>query len=94
MPRGYCERASTSAHVCHRTLFKAFELEQAQGEKLNELTERYYKRYPRGFDDPWPCPQYQETDTVLRKFLTEWTELKPAEIAKLAKQELGIDLDS
>ena len=42
---------------------------------------------------PWPCPQHQATDSVLRKFLTSWTEIKPAEIVKLAKQELDIDLD-
>ena len=73
---------------------KGFELEQAQGEKLNELTEKYYKRYPRGFDDPWPCKEHAKTDSVLRKFLTSWTEIKPAEIVKLAKAELDIDLES
>jgi len=72
---------------------KKFELEQAQGEKLNELTEKYYSRNPRAMDDPWPLPDCKETDSVLRKFLTSWTEIKPAEIVKLAKSELNIELD-
>jgi len=72
---------------------KKFELEQAQGEKLNELTEKYYTRHPRAMDDPWPLPQHKETDSVLRKFLTSWTEIKPSEIVKLAKSELNIEID-
>jgi len=73
---------------------KAFELEQAQGEKLNELTEKYYKRHQRGFDDPWPNKQFLQSDSTLRKMLTSFTEIKPAEIVKMAKAELQIDLDS
>ena len=73
---------------------KAFELEQSQGEKLNELTERYYKSKPRGYDDPWPIEQHKETDSVLRKFLTSYVEKPPKEIVQLAKAELGIELES
>jgi hypothetical protein len=73
---------------------QAFELEQAQGEKLNELTEKYYKRHQRGFDDPWPNKQFLQSDSTLRKMLTSFTEIKPAEIVKMAKAELQIDLDS
>ena len=51
------------------------------------------RRMPRSFDDSWPLPQHQATDSVLRKFLTQWTEIKPAEIVKLAKSELDIELD-
>jgi len=72
---------------------KAFEGEQAVGEKLNELTEKYYARCPRTFQDVWPMEQYKKTDGVMRKFLTEWTQLKPAEIKQLAKSELNIDLE-
>jgi len=72
---------------------KKFELEQAQGEKLNELTEKYYTLNPRSFNDAWPYPKYEKSDSVLRKFLTSWTEIKPAEIVKLAKSELNIELD-
>ena len=72
---------------------KAFELEQSQGEKLNELTERYYKSKPRGYDDPWPIEQHKETDSVLRKFLTSYVEKPPKEIVQLAKAELGIELE-
>jgi len=70
-----------------------FAEEQAAGEKLNELTEKYYKRCPRSFDDPWPIKEHLATDSVLRKFLTDWTQLKPSEIKQLAKSELSIDLD-
>ena len=73
---------------------KAFELEQAQGEKMNELTEKYYKGAPRSFDDPWPMEQYKETDAKLRHFLTSLTEIAPKDMVKLAKQDMGIDLES
>ena len=73
---------------------KAFELEQAQGEKLNELTEKYYMANPRGFDDAWPHPEYTKTDALLRTFLTSRTELKPKDIAALAKQDFDIELES
>ena len=73
---------------------KTFELEQAQGEKLNELTEKYYKKYPREFDAPWPCVEHAKTDAVLRRFLTSLTEIKPAEIVKYAKSELDIELET
>ena len=46
---------------------KNFEGEQERGEKLNELTEKYYVLNPRSFDDPWPKREYLETDSVLRK---------------------------
>jgi len=73
---------------------KAFELEQAQGEKLNELTEKFYKRHQRGYDDPWPYAESTEQDTKLRRILTSFTEIKPAEIVKMARQELGIELET
>ena len=72
---------------------KAFEVEQAQGEKLNELTEKFYKKYPRGFDDPWPNKEYLQSDASLRKILTSYTEIAPKEMVKLFKQELDIDVD-
>ena len=72
---------------------KAFEGEQAAGEKLNELTEKYYQRCPRTFSDPWPMEQFKKTDGVLRKFLTDWTQLKPQEIKQLAKSELDVELE-
>ena len=31
--------------------------EQATGEKLNEVTEKYFKQYPRDFDAPWPSEE-------------------------------------
>lgn len=45
---------------------KVYESEQASGEKLNELTEKYYALKPRSFDEPWPSPRgdYNETDKV------------------------------
>ena len=72
---------------------KSFEGEQERGEKLNELTEKYYARCPRGADDPWPKTEFIQGDSVLRKFLTSWTEKKPSEIKQLAKSELDFDLD-
>ena len=55
---------------------------QATGEKLNELTEMYYKAHPRGYDDPWPQEKYIETDAVLRRILTDETEALPKEVVR------------
>jgi len=72
---------------------KRFEGEQASGEKLNEICEKYYAMYPRSTDDPWPSEQYFNSDCALRKFLADYLEKPPAELRKLAKDELGIQLD-
>ena len=45
---------------------RTFEGEQERGERLNQLTEKYYLRCPRSFDDPWPKREFLETDSVLR----------------------------
>ena len=71
---------------------KMYEGEQAAGEKLNELSEKYYEKHPRSMDDPWPHEKYFTTDCVMRHFMTEYVGLLPAEITKKAKEELGIDL--
>jgi len=71
---------------------KNFADEQAIGEKLNELTERYYRQYPRAFEDPWPSKE--RSDLKLRSFLTENRETPPHEIKRLAKAAFGIDLES
>ena len=47
-----------------------------------------------GFDDAWPHPEHATTDAVLRKILTSLTEIKPAEMVKIAKQELDIELET
>jgi len=71
---------------------KAYATEQAIGEKLNELTEKYYALHPREFDQPWPSKE--RSDLKLREFLTEHRETPPAEIKKLVKQTFGIDLSN
>ena len=72
---------------------KAYEGEQATGEKLNELTEKYYKQNPRSFDAPWPHPDHMESDGLLRRILTNCTERKPSELREIAKAELDIHLE-
>ena len=72
---------------------KQFEGEQASGEKLNELTEKYYTQNPRDFDEPWPSQKYNETDKQIRHFLMEYVDRRPEEIKKLSKELLGITLD-
>jgi len=69
-----------------------FKTEQAAGEKLNELTEIYYKQKPRLFDDPWPSQDNNETDKKLRTFLTDHVDKTPEEIRKLAKEQFGIEI--
>ena len=32
---------------------KRYELDQELGEMVNELTEAFFQRYPRSFDEPW-----------------------------------------
>jgi len=71
---------------------KEFEGEQASGEKLNEVTEKYYTLKPRKFDEPWPSKEHNETDKVLRNFLTEFVDRRPEEIRKLSKELLDIEL--
>lgn len=72
---------------------KAFEGMQAIGDKLNQLTEKYFEKYPRSVDDSWPHEKYFMTDSAMRNFMTVHCEKSPAEITKLAIQELGIELD-
>ena len=72
---------------------KKFEGEQATGEKLNELTELYYKEHPRSFDDVWPQEKYLPTDSKLRRILTEEIEAPPKEVVRMAKEEMQIVLE-
>jgi len=71
---------------------KQYEGEQARGEVLCELTEKYFEKHPRSIDDPWPNEKYFTSDCVMRKFMTEYVDRPPAEIIKLAKDELGIEV--
>jgi len=71
---------------------KAFEKEQATGEKLNELTEKYYATYPRLFEDKWPEPKYKK-DRHLRDFLVHNDQADPADIEQDAKDIFSISLD-
>ena len=72
---------------------KSFESEQATGERLNEMTIKYFKAHPRGFDDPWPREEFMETDVVLRRLLSENIKATPQEVKAAAKKDLGLDID-
>ena len=75
---------------------KVAELEktiEAETEKLNELTEKYYRKFPRSFDDAWPLPAQRATDVTLRQFLQDHTDKEPEAIVKLAKEQLQVELD-
>jgi len=73
---------------------REFSGEQATGEKLNELTEIYYKTHPRGFEDAWPYPGHKQHDRILRQILLEHTDSKPDEVKRIASDALGIKLSS
>jgi len=73
---------------------REFSGEQATGEKLNELTEIYYKTHPRGFEDAWPYPEHKQHDRILRQILLEHTDSKPDEVKRIASDALGIKLSS
>jgi len=72
------------------TKLKEFANEQASGEKLNAVSEAYYKLYPRSFDAPWP--NGSDTDKAMRYFMMTTHEAVPEVIIKRAKDELGIDV--
>jgi len=72
---------------------KAFEGLQAVGDKLNQLSEKYYEKHPRSMDDPWPHEKYFTSDSIMRNFMTVYVDKSPSEVTKLAKEELGIVLD-
>jgi len=69
----------------------AFASEQAAGEKLNQLAEKYFKAHPRSFDAPWPSEL--ESDKKLRHLMTTLIDEKPEMIKAKAKEVLGIELD-
>ena len=45
---------------------KKYERDQELGEVVNELTELYFKQYPRSFDAPWPSTEHRDHDVLLR----------------------------
>jgi hypothetical protein len=74
---------------------KMFEDEQKVGEKLNELTERFFAAHPRDFDAPWPSKEHREHDLKLRAFFERIRAIeKPSLklITEAAKEALDIAL--
>jgi len=72
---------------------KKFALDQELGEQVNELTEAYFRQYPRSFDDPWPSPEHMVHDQQLRALLEQLQENKGSTVKdfqKIAKDKLGI----
>ena len=65
---------------------KAFEGEQAIGEKLNEVAQKYFERFPRPFDAPWPSDE--PLDKQLREFMTSMTDERPEIVKAKAKEML------
>ena len=65
--------------------------EQAAGEALNSVAEKYFKRHPRSFDAPWPSPV--DSDKALRSFMLTTLNKTPEEIWARAQIELGIDIN-
>ena len=59
---------------------------------MNELTERYYKQAPRGFDNVWPFPEHAPRDRLLRQILLEETQTKPDEVRRIARDVMNITL--
>ena len=37
-----------------------YERDQELGDMVNELTEAFFQRYPRSFDDPWPSVEHKD----------------------------------
>jgi hypothetical protein len=73
---------------------KKYALDQELGEVVNELTEAYFKQYPRGFDDPWPCEEHKVHDQKLRALFEQLQATKGSTVKdfqKMAKDKLGIE---
>ena len=71
---------------------KAFEGEQASGEKLNEVAMLYFQKHPRHFDDPWPQLEKYPTDREFRHFMSSMIDAEPSVIRQRAKEVLGIEV--
>ena len=62
--------------------------EQAAGEVLNAVCEKYFKKHPRSFDAPWPSEL--ASDSTLRSFMAEMSNEAPEVVRARAKEVLGI----
>ena len=52
---------------------------------VNELTEAYFKQYPRGFDDPWPCEEHKVHDQKLRALFEQLQATKGSTVKDFQK---------
>ncbi len=72
---------------------KKYELDQELGEVVNELTEAYFKEYPRSFDAEWPSNEHRDHDVLLRALFEQLQATKGSTVKdfqKMAKDKLGI----
>jgi len=73
---------------------KKYALDQELGEVVNELTEGFFKQYPRSYDAPWPSEEHKVHDQKLRALFEQLAESKGASVKdfqKIAKDKLGIE---
>jgi len=73
---------------------KKYERDQELGEMVNELTEAFFQRHPRGFDEAWPSAEHRVADVKLRGLFEQLQKTKGAtvkEVQKMAKEKLGIE---
>ena len=62
---------------------------------VNELTEAFFDRYPRSFDDPWPSTEHKEHDQRLRALFEQMQGAKGCTVKdfqRMAKEKLSIEL--
>ena len=43
-----------------------FREDQRFGEKMNDLTCKFFEKYPRAYGEEWPSKEHNEHDVVLR----------------------------
>ena len=75
---------------------KRYELDQELGEMVNELTEAFFQRYPRSFDEPWPSEEHGEQDKRLRALFEQIQAKKGCTVKdfqRMAKEKLDIELE-
>jgi len=76
---------------------KKYQLDQELGEQINELTEAFFREYPRSFDAEWPSNEHREKDLQLRALFEQLQANKGSSVKyfqSLAKDKLGISFSN
>ena len=79
------------SHIRETLTLREYSSDQAMGAWLNELSQKYYKKHPRGHSEPWPSTDHFDNDQKLRHALSRFW-LTGLQIKEHAKATFDIDL--